>query len=260
MKGFLSRTIGVAFGLAAVSTTATALCVTHGPQAPRDISSNSGANTKLFSFAPPSSKLNLCNIHFHTNAEHKGPDFNVRAGGGHHGGFKCNAAGALTQTELAQPTGTVCRGLKVGATIEVHWVYTSCDVKPGKGLGSCFSDECTDPKLRVEAQVFLAVNDSEALDFMRFAYDGHVVNGLHQAKSLPTDTGKPVIFHGSTTGPAFTHAECSPFEVTWSVRPRCARLDISSLGQWCSGNVFKEDHAHGVRELIDSPELLAEIE
>ena len=52
-----------------------------------------------------------------------------------------------------------------GDTIEVHWVHSSCDVAPGSGLGSCMNDSCKNPQLRVESQVFLVVNDPEALDF-----------------------------------------------------------------------------------------------
>ena len=64
-----------------------------------------------------------------------------------------------------------------GDTIEVHWVHTSCDVTPGEGLGSCLSDKCANPELRVEAQVFLVVNDSNALDFADFAYAGNQIQG-----------------------------------------------------------------------------------
>ena len=88
-----------------------------------------------------------------------------------------------------------------GETIEVHWVHTSCDATPGKGLGACVPEGCTDPLLRVEAQAFLVVNDPNALDFTDMVYDGNVVNGFHQAKMIPSDTGTPVLFRGSTTGP-----------------------------------------------------------
>ena len=38
-------------------------------------------------------------------------------------------------------------------------------------------------------------------------------------------------------------------------------LDINSLGAWCkAGNVFAEDHAHGVRKLVTNPMLLAPIQ
>jgi len=37
-----------------------------------------------------------------------------------------------------------------------------------KGLGSCFSDSCINPNLRVEAQIFTVVNDSSALNFFGF--------------------------------------------------------------------------------------------
>lgn len=43
-----------------------------GPQAPRDLDSLKGTNARLFSDAPDSTAMNLCNIHFHKNAEHKG--------------------------------------------------------------------------------------------------------------------------------------------------------------------------------------------
>jgi hypothetical protein len=121
------------------------------------------------------------------------------------------------------------------------------------------SDSCVNPNLRVEAQVFVAVNDASALDFMYFVYDGNRVNGYHQAKSLPTGTGNPVEFVGSTTGPAYNDQKCSPFQTTWRVRPKCAKIDINSLSQWCQGNVFEEKHAHGVRKLVTNPKLLGEI-
>ncbi len=66
------------------------LCTGYGPQTPRDISSPAGANSRLFTSAPAASRMNLCNLHTHTNAEHKGPGFSVSAGSGEHGGWKCN--------------------------------------------------------------------------------------------------------------------------------------------------------------------------
>ena len=133
-------------------------------------------------------------------------------------------------------------------------------MKPGKSLGSCLSDGCANPNLRVEAQVFTVVNDSSALNFMDYVYDGNMVNGYHQAKALPTDTGKPVEFAGSTTGPKYTEQKCSPLLVSWSVRPKCAKVDINSLSEWCENNVFEENHAHGVRKLVTNTKLLDEIE
>ena len=43
-----------------------------GPQAPRDIGSLVGTNNRVFGPAPSYAQMNLCNIHFHKNAEHKG--------------------------------------------------------------------------------------------------------------------------------------------------------------------------------------------
>ena len=52
-------------------------CQGYGPQTPRDISSPAGTNSRTFTFAPAAGDMNLCNIHTHTNAEHKGPGFSV---------------------------------------------------------------------------------------------------------------------------------------------------------------------------------------
>lgn len=46
-----------------------------GPQSPRDIDAPMGTNTRMFSTAPAYTEMNLCNIHFHKNAEHKGGEF-----------------------------------------------------------------------------------------------------------------------------------------------------------------------------------------
>lgn len=87
------------------------------------------------------------------------------------------------------------------------------------------------------------------------------MGGLHQPLSLPGGTGTPVVFTGSTTGPKYTQSTCSPLQVSWSVRPTCAKLDISSLHAWAEkGNVFNETHSHGVRQLVTAPELLSPIE
>ena len=236
------------------------LCLDFGPQTPRDISNPSGLNDVLFELAPPAKEMNLCNIHTHTNAEHKGPGFEIFVGDGVNGGYACNGTPELTEAELAPAEGAY-KGVKPGDTIEVHWVHTSCDATPGEGLGACVPETCSDPLLRVEAQTFLVVNDPEALDFTDFAYGGNIEGGLHQARAIPSNTGEPVIFRGSTTGPSYTQSTCSPAQVTWSVRPQCAKLDINSLHRWAeSGNVFNETGSHGVRQLVTAPELLSSME
>ncbi len=239
-------------------------CDVAGPQTPRDIDSAAGNNPVTFAAAPAATDLNLCNIHFHMNAEHKGKDFALFAGdgdrGGVGGGYQCQMSKTLTAAERAPVAGDVCKGLKPGDTLEVHWVHSSCNVKPGAGLGSCLAPECTDPKLRVETQVFTLVNDTSAPKLQDYDYSGRMVNGRHQANALPTSTGKPVEFLGSTTGPSYTNEVCSPLKVSWSVRPSCAKLDINSVAQWCKSNAFKEDHAHGVRKLVVNPRYLSPIQ
>lgn len=262
--------LGLALAASLLASTAVAddhgkgeICEGYGPQTPRDIDSLHGENQRHFSLAPSYENMNLCNIHFHKNAEHKAKDFAIYAGEGVNGvggGYQCAISQALTEAERKPTKGDVCNGLVPGDTIEVHWVHTSCDVAPGPGLGSCLSDSCANPDLRVETQVFTLVNDADALDFGDFAYDGNVANGYHQAKSLAFDSGAPVQFTGSTTGPSYTEQKCSPLQVSWSVRPHCNKLDINSLAKWCESNVFDEDSAHGVRKLVVNPKLLSPIE
>lgn len=238
-------------------------CVGFGPQAPRDIDALYGENNRFFSLAPHYADMNLCNIHFHTNAEHKAQDFSLYAGPGEHGhggGYQCLASRQLTAAELKMPEDNHCQGVKPGDTVEVHWVYSSCDVEPGPGLGACLSSQCSNPNLRVESQVFMVVNDATAMNFADMTYGGLSPYGYHQARSLPDDTGAPVMFLGSTTGPKYSEQTCSPMQVTWSVRPHCAKIDINSLSRWCGKNVFHEDHAHGVRALVVNPKLLSTIE
>lgn len=239
------------------------VCQGFGPQTPRDISQRKGTNPRVFTLAPPASTMNLCNIHTHTNAEHKGPGFSVSAGEGEHGGWKCNETSSLTPEELEDPDHGhghgAFHGVKPGDTIEVHWVFSSCDVAPGEGLGACSSASCANPQLRVEAQTFLVVNNPKALNFADFVYDGTRTGKTYQPKALPTRTGTPVVFAGSTTGEKYSSASCSPLQVTWSVRPKCAKVDLGSLNKWAEGNVFKENHSHGVRPLVTDPSLLAPI-
>ncbi len=236
------------------------LCLEAGPQTPRDISAKYGLNSVSFDMAPPSSEMNLCNIHTHTNAEHKGPGFSVFVDDSDYGGYACNETADLTEAELAPAPGAYGK-VKPSDTIEVHWVHTSCDATPGPGLGSCVPETCESPTLRVEAQTFLVVNDADAADFTEMAAVVEEKGGFYQPGMIPSDTGTPVTFLGSTTGPSYTQAVCSPAQVTWNVRPMCTKLDINSLHKWAEdGNVFEETKSHGVRQLVTAPELLSTIE
>ena len=53
-----------------------------GPQSPRDLATLTGENNRSFNAAPAFTEMNLCNIHFHENAEHKGGQFTSFAGNG----------------------------------------------------------------------------------------------------------------------------------------------------------------------------------
>jgi len=235
-----------------------------GPQSPRDIDSAAGSNAISFGSAPAHTEMNLCNIHFHKNAEHKGGEFTQYAGNGdglgYQSGFKYS--GDLSKAELTPLDQEVCPskhgGLQSGDTIEVHYVHSSAQIKPGPTLGACLSEAIKNPQLRVEAQVYVLVNDSSALDFAKLTTHGKK-NGFQQVMGIPTDTGKPVQYSGSTTGPSYNE-QGSPLQVSWSVRPNVAKVNITSVGNWCKGNVFKEDHAHGVRNLVVNSKLISNIE
>ncbi|PVB63760.1 hypothetical protein DCO57_01120 [Labrenzia sp. 011] len=234
-----------------------------GPQSPRDIEVDNGKNTRAFGAAPAFPKMTLCDIHFHENAEHKGGDFTTYAGNGdgfgHGTGFRYD--GKLTGAELApvdRKIGESEHGdLVPGDTIEIHFVYSTALAAPGPTLGTCLSDAINNPQLRVEAVIAVLVNDPAAADFVEMAKID-TVDGLYQAPNLPDNLGTPVEYAGSTTGPGYNE-KASPFHVTWSVRPQTVKLDINSIGDWLEDNVFHEDHAHGVRNLVLNPDLLSQI-
>jgi hypothetical protein len=234
-----------------------------GPQSPRDIDAIEGNNVRSFASAPAYTEMNLCNIHFHENAEHRGGEFTRFAGNGNgHGydsGFEYD--GELTQAELAsldEPIGVSEHGdLEPGDTIEVHFVHTTAQVAPGPTLGSCLSEAIGNPQLRVETQVMVLVNDENALDFMELAHV-ETIDGYYQAPDIPNDMGVAVQYGGSTTGPSYNE-KGSPFQVSWSVRPQVALVNIHTVGSWLEDNIFDEDHAHGVRNLVVNPDLLSPI-
>lgn len=234
-----------------------------GPQSPRDIDSKSGKNERSFNTSPAFTEMNLCNIHFHKNAEHKGGEFTTYAGNGDGHGYQSGYkySGKLSTAEM-KSAGEVCPskhgGLSVGDTIEVHYVHSSAQINPGPTLGACLSDSIKNPQLRVETQVYVLVNDSNALDFGNLTKHG-MKDGLHQALNIPSNTGTPVQYTGSTTGPGYNE-KGSPFQVAWSVRPKVAKVNIASVGDWCKGNTFNEDHGHGVRNLVMNPDLLSQID
>nr|WP_269813779.1 delta-class carbonic anhydrase [Bowmanella yangjiangensis] len=57
--------------------------------------------------------------------------------------------------------------------------------------------------MRVETQVFTLVNDTGAANFNEFGYEAYQATGYHQPKTLPIDTGTPVEYLGSATGPKY---------------------------------------------------------
>lgn len=233
-----------------------------GPQSPRDLGTLTGLNQRAFEAAPDYTEMNLCNIHMHEGAEHKGGEFTKYAGNGDGKGYGTGFlySGELSASELA---GGVSVGggehgdLVPGDTIEVHYVHSTAQITPGPTLGACLSESIMNPQLRVETQVFVLVNDDNALDFTKLT-EVDVVNGKHQAVNIPNDTGSPIQYAGSTTGPGYNE-KGSPLQVSWSVRPQVAKVNINTVGDWFANNVFEENHAHGVRNLVVNPALLSNI-
>lgn len=232
-----------------------------GPQSPRDIDNISGDNTRLFATAPAYTEMNLCNIHMHEGAEHHGGEFTTYLGNGDGAGYGSGFGynGKLSDAELSahdMSVGDAGHGdLQPGDTIEVHYVHTTAKVTPGPTLGSCLAESIMNPQLRVETQVFVVVNDPNALDFVELT-QVQQVEGLYQAVNLLNDTGSPVQYAGSTTGPSYNEAG-SPLQVSWSVRPEVAKVNIHSIGVWFKDNQFDEKSAHAVRNLVTNPDLLS---
>ena len=234
-----------------------------GPQSPRDIDQGYGLNQRVFGTAPNRDQMNLCNIHFHANAEHKGGNFTTYAGNGDGQGTDTGFVydGKLSKAQLKPIVGKVCAtkgdSLQSGETLEVHFVYSSAQIKPGPTLGACLAESTINPGLRVESQVIVLANDENAIDFKDLT-KVNSSNGYYQADNIPTDMGIPIEYLGSTTGPSFNQM-ASPMQVSWSVRPQVALVDINSVKGWCNDNIFAEDHAHGVRNLVQNPKLLSPI-
>ena len=235
-----------------------------GPQAPRDIDSEGGANTLIYSEAPDREELNLCNIHFHEGAEHRGGNFTTYLGNGDGNGWNTGYGydGELTAEELAPIdylVGTEAHPLEPGDTIEIHYVHTSSQITPGPTLGSCLSEAIGNPQLRVEGFVYVLVNDDDAADMVQLNEVGQV-DGYWQAVGMPYgDAGDPVEYAGSTTGPSYNEVG-SPFQVSWSVHPEVIKVSISSVAAWLADNQFDETYAHAVRNLVINESLLSEID
>ncbi|MGI9475394.1 MAG: delta-class carbonic anhydrase [Hyphomicrobiaceae bacterium] len=229
-------------------------CVKAGPQAPRDITKLVGGNSVSFALAPFAADMNLCDIHFHRNAEHRASGYSKLAGKGDHKGYVCNGSKESHDRSHDNRGGSGCVGISAGDTIEVHWVFTSCDVKPGPTLNSCFTKTCKNPKLRVEARVFNLTDDGSGANFASFS-------DYSSGKVKVPAAVKPVQYLGSTTGAGYNDGTCSPFHVTWNVTSACQHLELKTINNWCgkTKNAFAEDHAHGVRMLVTDRSLLSPI-
>ena len=241
MKRALNHYIALIVALGLMSNVY-ASCIGAGPQAPRDIDSLDGINQTYFEVAPDIEDMYHCNTHYHWNAEHKATDYSTFVDrGDDHSGWACNAP-LYPQDE---DRGDI---VLPGDTVEVHWVYTTCNITEYNeqfgnrdGLANCVTDTCANPQLRVEAQVFVVEE-----------------NGAVTSLESPVDHNDPTATYiGSTTGPSYSNAHCSPYQVTWNVKSTCGSLDSETLEDWSDLN---HEHAHGVRQLVKDTSLLSLIQ
>jgi len=234
-----------------------------GPQSPRDIDEVSGINGRVFETAPAYTEMNLCNIHIHESAEHKGGEFTTYRGNG-------DGAGSST--------GYVYSGEHHGCGARRHRHGDRCRRvrQPGSGRHDRGSLHALDSSgrhgpesrclpQRVHRQPSTARGNAGVRAGLRrdctgFRRTDRICRseGFHQAINIPSDTGAPVQYAGSTTGPGY-NGKGSPLQVSWSVRPEVAKVNIRSVGTWIDDNVFDEGKAHGVRNLIVNPGLLSPI-
>ena len=160
--------------------------------------------------APEASEMNLCNIHTHTNAEHKGPGFGVFVSAAADGGFACNETPNLTDAELAPASGAY-QGRAAPATRSRCIGFTRPATPPrAKGLAPASRRVAAIRSCAWRPRSFSPSTTRTPSTSPTMAYGGNVVEGRHQAKSLPSNTGDPVLFRGSTTGPLVRSAQLFP--------------------------------------------------
>jgi len=211
-----------------------------GPQSPRDLAVAGGTN-RLPVPGDGTRPPRLCNVHFHRPAEHAGiaecPAVASEGGGG-------AAAGVCGSGEH--------RPVRAGEEIEAHWVYTSCpeppEPRPGLDNCVCGSQEGPDPMvLMVLGRAYLVSPDGTS----------------GAADRLAEPAGVLARYGGSTTGPSYSGGgpddprPCSPARVQWAMDRRCLALQVSALGEWCRTNPWNEDHAHGLRDVIEREDWLS---
>lgn len=264
MGSYIYILLIVYFLIVKISHGLSAECSKVGPQAPRDLEKLEGNSRVNYSPALPSSEMNLCNIHFHANAEHKARGYSSLRGQKKHMGYICNESAKNKKIgiwNIDDDKKIKCDDLQVWDTVEIHWVFSSCDVKPGPGLESCLSDTCVNPQLRVQAGIFYLTNNEDAIDMISLDYNKQNLF-FHQPKALPIYPKANIVeYLGSTTGSKYDgEKNCSPFQVTWSVPKTCMAMNIESLKEWCKSNIFNEDYAHGVRPIVDNLNFLDDID
>ncbi len=234
-----------------------------GPQSPRNINQKDGHNKRIFSFAPHKEFMNLCNIHLHHGAEHMGGEFTkaIKPSNKKDSPRGYAYAGTLTDEERAPITEpfaiNALDGLNSGDTIEVHFVLSSSDVRPGPTLASCLEPSIQNTQLRVVALIAVLTNDGKGTDFANLTQLSSN-QGYWQSPHIPNNLGIATIYQGSTTGPDYNN-KLSPFQVTWEVYPKVLKVDAKSIASWFQNNPFDERHAHGVRTLIRDHQWLSKI-
>jgi len=166
-------------------------------------------------------------------------------------GFMCDAPKKLQAEDYKFE---FCKGVEVGKTYEVHYVWSTAGADPENlddGLGQAANGRnLLNPFIVVQAQVFVIVNDENR------SIDDDMTKGWNENLAKTTGVGA-VSYAGSTTGTSHNNNVCSPYAISWHVDRACHQVHAASFDNMCK--MLMENHEmhldlapHGSRELVDS--------
>lgn len=266
------------------------LCTDAGPQAPKDLTTatlNTAAHGTRNPQAPifthdQMNHMTVVNVHFHLGAEHKSDNYNdeqftedydaSNPVGGPYGvtdhparpgfyGSGYSPSGRKDRDAVPAP----CKGMKVGDTIEVHWVHSSAGVRQPDdgdyqlledGLGSAVNGRALrNPQVHVEAVVYQILPDGDA--GITFTPVGSL-RETHWPDEPSAD--EYIRYVGSSTGMSYTGNEegptqtCSPYLINWGVDLRLHKVSSTTMQEFCSlllaEGLVKDVLVHGSRRIL----------
>jgi len=288
-------------------------CSKAGVQAPRDVTTAAqahdwGGRSAMMATLTTSQKnsLALTNLHIHLGAEHKSDYYkdandtaawtasksssHRRQGADTRPGFMCSASdngwSAPTSSETASYSFQHCKGLSVGKSFELHYVYSSAGdhggsyndgltVAAGKGdrqINNPMVRSLSDPNPTLTSTLTLTpiltlttsckvVVNALVIHIINSAADAYTYDDLKSSWNIATTNGVQVthdntnsfMYAGSTTGSSFNNDVCSPYAITWHVDPRCHLVSAASMDKMCEqlkAEGVTDVSSHNSRELV----------